>query len=178
MTRAELIFPSLIFAAVGGFSYSWYSLRVGQPRSWNADAIKAAYVSTQLREIDPTQARLVVSYELTNYADLDCRLADGPSLVVMSRLRSDHSLSSQEDIRLSYPTFLPTRQRARVALELRYPFAWPDDTDPGMEGKLKEFVNQRLAEIEGFVLFDQVDRYQIEFPNGWQELKVASAPIG
>ena len=125
-------------------------------------------MSTELREINPTQASLLVSYQLTNHTDLDWRLADGPSadgrsFVLMSRLKSDRSLSSQEDIRLSYPTFLPARQRARVVLELRHPFAWPDDTGPGMEAKLKEFVNQGLAEIEGFVLFDQVDRYQIEF---------------
>ncbi len=35
----------------------------------------------------------------------------------MSRLASDGTLSSQEDVRLGYPTFLPAGQKARVALE-------------------------------------------------------------
>jgi hypothetical protein len=36
-------------------------------------------------------------------------------------------------------------------------------------------VNQRLVDAQSFVLFDQADRFQIEFPSAWQELKMASA---
>ena len=93
----------------------------------------------------------------------------------MSRLRADGSLSSQQQVRLSYPTFLPARQRARVALEIPAPLGWPADNDPAYQDKLREFVNQKLLEVQAFVLFDQADRFDIEFPSGWQELKMASA---
>ena len=136
---------------------------------------RARYVSAQLREVDPAHASLLLSYELTNTTNRDYRLSDSPGLVAMSRLKSDHSLSALEDIHLSFPTFLPARQRARVTLEVRHSFLWPEDNDPAMAAKFKAFVNQRLSDTDQFVLFDENSRYQIEFPSGWNELQLSSA---
>jgi hypothetical protein len=145
------------------------------PKPWNSSAITASYVGTQLRELDSGNAALYLAYEVQNQTDSDYQLADGPGALVMSRLRADGSLSSQQKVRLSYPTFLPARQRARVALEIPAPFGWPADGDPAFQDKLRDFVNQKLVEVQAFVLFDQADRFDIEFPSGWQELKMASA---
>jgi hypothetical protein len=147
----------------------------GAPKPWNPNAITASYVGAQLRELDSGNAALYLAYEVQNQTDSDYRLADGPEALVMSRLRADGSLSSQEQVRLSYPTFLPARQRARVALEIPSPFGWPADGDPAFQDKLRDFVNQKLIEVQAFVLFDRTDRFEIEFPSGWQELKMASA---
>jgi hypothetical protein len=145
------------------------------PKPWNSSAITASYVGTQLRQLDSGNAALYLAYEVQNHTDSDYRLADGPEALVMTRLRADGSLSSQQLVRLSFPTFLPARQRARVALEILSPFGWPAENDPAFQDKLRDFVNQRLADAQAFVLFDQADRFQIEFPSGWQELKIASA---
>jgi hypothetical protein len=145
------------------------------PKPWNSSAITATYVGTQLRQFDSGSAALYLAYEVQNHTDSDYRLADGPQALVMTRLRADGSLSSQQQVRLSYPTFLPARQRARVALEILSPFGWPAENDAVFQDKLRDFVNQRLADAQSFVLFDQADRFQIEFPSGWQELKLASA---
>jgi hypothetical protein len=145
------------------------------PKPWNSGAITATYVGAQLRERDSANAALYLAYEIQNHTDSDYRLADGPGALVMSRLRADGSLSSQEQVRLSYATFLPARQRARIALEILRPFNWPAESDPAFQDKLREFANQRLLDVQAFVLFDQADRFQIEFPGGWQELKLASA---
>ena len=145
------------------------------PKPWNSSAITATYVGTQLRQLDSGNAALYLAYEVQNHTDSDYRLADGPQALVMTRLRADGSLSSQQQVKLSYPTFLPARQRARVALEILSPFGWPGENDSAFQDKLRDFVNQRLAEAQSFVLFDQSDRFQIEFPSGWQELKLASA---
>jgi hypothetical protein len=154
----------------------------GAPKPWNSSAITANYVGAQLRELDSGTAALYLAYEVQNHTDSDYQLADGPAALVMSRLRADGSLSSQEKVRLSYPTFLPARQRARVALEVPSPFGWPEDNDPALQDKLRDFVNQKLLDVQAFVLFDQADRFEIEFPGGWQELKLASAnaevPVG
>jgi hypothetical protein len=144
-------------------------------RPWNSTAITASYVGTQLRQIDSGNVVLYLAYEVQNHTDSDYRLADGPQGLVMTRLRADGSLSSQQQVRLSYPTFLPARQRARVALEILSPFGWPAENDAAFQDKLRDFVNQKLQEAQAFVLFDQTDRFQIEFPGGWQELKLASA---
>src|SRR5215469_17021809 len=145
------------------------------PRPWNSTAITASYVGAQLRQLDSGNSALFLAYEVQNHTDTDYQLADGPSALVMSRLRTDGSLSSQQPVRLSYPTFLPARQRARVALEVPAPFNWPGENDPAFQDKLRNFVNQKLSEVQAFVLFDQPDRFDIEFPSAWQELKLASA---
>jgi hypothetical protein len=139
--------------------------------SWNQDAIKASYVGSQLRQIDKTLAALFLAYDLENNTDRDYRLADAPGVVIMSRLKSDHSLSQEELIRLSYPAFLPANQRVRIAIEISYPFVWPEPGDPALENKLKDFVKQRLANVEEFVLFDEVNRCQVQLPSVWQELE-------
>ncbi len=144
------------------------------PKPWNSSAITASYVGAQLRQLDSGNAALYLAYEVTNHTDSDYRLADGPGALVMGRLRADGSLSSQQPVRLSYPTFLPARQRARVALEVPSAFGWPDESDTAYQDKLRDFVNQKLMDVQAFVLFDQADRFEIEFPSGWQELKLAS----
>jgi hypothetical protein len=77
-------------------------------------------------------------------------------------------------VRFSFPAFLPARQRARVALEMRHAFAWPSDKDSAQQDKLRDFVNQRLDNANEFVLFDPADRTEIEFPRGWQPLQMAA----
>ena len=153
------------------FTAAWVT---GAAKRWNTSAMAASYVSAQLKEIDAENASLLLSYDVENKTDLDYRLSDISGTVVMSRLKSTSSLSSQEDIRLSYPTFLPARQRTRVELQVQHPFVWPAENDPAFQDKLKDFVNQRLADVDELVLFDQSDRFQIRFPGGWQELWLAS----
>ena len=169
--------PLLGFLVALAFGALFLYLRpvIRAPKPWNATAITATYVGAQLRELDSGNAALYLAYEVQNHTDSDYQLADGPSALVMSRLRAGGSLSSQQKVRLSYPTFLPARQRARVALEVPAPFGWPSDNDPAFQDKLRDFVNQKLTDVQALVLFDQGDRFDIEFPSGWQELKLASA---
>jgi hypothetical protein len=37
------------------------------------------------------------------------------------------------------------------------------------EKQISPFVDRRLSEIDGFVLFDPTNRYKIDFPNGWPQ---------
>jgi hypothetical protein len=92
----------------------------------------------------------------------------------MNRLESDGSLNSQEQPRLSYSTFLPAHQRAQITLQIQRPFIWPPDDDPDAANRLTEFVSQRLSGVQAFVLFDQPDHLEIDFPSGWQRLELAS----
>ena len=137
---------------------------------WNREGIKAAYVATQLREVDNAHSSLILSYDLRNLTDFDYRLSDGAGVVIMSRLKGDGSLSQEESIHLSYPVFLPARQRARLAIEIPRAFPWPRE-DSHYEEKLKEFVKQRLGEVRGFVLFDEASHCQIDLPAAWPELQ-------
>lgn len=145
-----------------------------EPAAWNQGTINAGYIGSQLREIDKTRASLVISYDLENNTDSDYRLADGPSVVILSRLKSDGSYSQDQPIRLSYPVFLPARQHARLAVEITQPFNWPSDTDSGSIEKLRSFVKQRLQNVGEFVLFDEANHRQLELPSGWDQLEEMS----
>lgn len=147
-------------------------------KGWNREGIKATYMAAQLREVDKTHSALVLSYDLNNFTDLDFRLAEGSGMVIMSRLNSNGSLSQEEPIRLGYPVFLPAKQRARLTIEMSQTFAWPVRDDARYEEKLKEFVKQRLAGVQGFVLFDEASHSQIDLPAAWPELQVKTMQTG
>lgn len=167
------IFILLLAMAAGTWYARNHTLR-DDSGPWNARAIEARYVGAQLREVDAQHASLVLTYELQNDTDFDFHLANAPGFVLMARLRPDHSLSAQQNVHLAYATFLPARQQARVALEIGRPFYWPDENDPLLQDKLRDFVHQELGEVEGYVLFDQTNRCEIEFPSGWRALHLAS----
>ncbi len=158
MQAKKLAIIALLVAGVTGVSYSWFAPHAarGAPRRAAVEVgdLTATYVRTELRQVDPANAALFLYYEIENKTDSDYRLGAAPGLVIMSRLRSGGSLSSQEDVRFSYSAFIPARQRVRVALEMRHAFAWPSDKDSAQQDKLRDFVNQRLDNVNEFVLFD------------------------
>lgn len=141
-----------------------------EPAAWNQGTINAGYIGSQLREIDKTRASLVICYDLENNTDSDYRLSDGPNVVILSRLKSDGSYSQDQAIRLSYPVLLPSRQHARLAIEITQPFNWPSDADSRTVEKLRNFVKQRLQNVREFVLFDEANHRELEFPSGWGQL--------
>jgi hypothetical protein len=167
----------MIFAAVS-VAGAWSVNKSGEKHSapWDSNAITATYVGAQLRETSASDTALFLAYELQNNTNKDYRLSDGPGAVVMSRVKPDGSLSSQEPIQLSYATFLPAHQRARIALQIRGPFRWPADNDPVLSKELVDFVTQKLSEVDGFALFDEADRCEIDFPSGWRNLGSGSKP--
>ncbi len=170
LAGAGLVLLTIFITRAGAFK----TRHVETSKSWNREAIKATYAAIQLRETDKAHSTLILSYDLENNTDSDFRFDDGPGVVILSRLKATGSLSQQEPIRLSYPVFLPTKQHARLAIEITERFAWPLQEDPAYVDKLREFVKQRLANVGEFVLFDQANHAQVTLPDEWQELQEAA----
>ena len=145
-----------------------------EPASWNPKTISAGYVGSQLKEIDKTHSSLIISYDLENNTDSDFHVADGPSVIILSKLKSDGSYSQEQPVRLAYPVFLPARQHARLAVEITEAFNWPGEQDAGYLEKMRSFVKQRLDNVGEFVLFDQDNHWQLELPSGWEQLQTGS----
>jgi hypothetical protein len=145
-----------------------------EPASWSPKPISAGYIGSQLKEVDKTHSSLIISYELENNTDSDYHLADGPEVVILSKLKTDGSFSQQEPVRLAYPVFLPAKQHARLALAITQPFNWPAEKDSGYLDKMRSFVRERLENVGEFVLFDQTNHWQLELPSGWEQLQEAS----
>lgn len=132
------------------------------PKPWNSEAIKGTFVGVRVREIDPANSAVVFFFDLQNNTDFDYQLVDGPNVIFMSRLKSDGSLSSEKPVKLDHPAFLPARNRTRIGLEISRPFAWSSQTGSASDDKVRELVNREVANLDGFVLFDEATRYQIE----------------
>jgi hypothetical protein len=159
----------LLALAVGGKGVN----QVGSqgPKPWNGKAFKARYVGSQLKQQDKAFATLRLSYELENLTDVDYHLAEGPGLVIARKMLSSGGLSQEEAVRLSYPAFLPAKQSAQIAIEITRPFSWPAENDSEYDDKLRDFVRERLENVEEFVLFDEASRCQLELPGAWEELQ-------
>ena len=142
---------------------------------WNSRAIEGTPVGIRVQEIDPTHAAVVFSYDLQNTTDTDYRLAKGPNIVIMSRLASSGTLSGDEPIALDSAAFVPARNRTRVALEVTHAFNWPGQRTAYAERTFDQLVMGDVGQITGFVLFDQANRYEIDFPAAWPQSHATAA---
>jgi hypothetical protein len=150
---------------------------------WNTSAIQSTFAGVQIKEIDPTHANLIFSYDLDNNTDTDYQVTKGSTTVVMTRLASSGSVSSDEPVALGNSVFLPARNRTRVTLELTKNFNWPgqmygSQVGPVNQEKFRTLVAQEVGNLSGFVLFDQAAHFQIELPGDWQELQKRPVAAG
>lgn len=157
---------------VGGLR--WYDTRPKPLKPWNTTAIKAAFDSVTT---EGEENNLVFSYVLENTGDSDYRL-EGDSLVsVRAKAKEQNSLTppSKTYLKLDFPVFIPARQRTLFLIHLptrRYygGDGASDDSETGREKYRKviaAFVSEKMSNLDGFVLFDEGHRYQINFPRGW-----------
>lgn len=154
--------------------------KAAQAAAWNSASVRGTFSGVQVHEVDPSHVQLVFFYDLDNSGDSDYRLTKGPGTVVMTRLKSNGSLSSDDSIELDHSVFLPAKNRTRIALQCMQTFSWPSGLSAGQMGqvnqdKFRALVAQQVGSISGFVLFDQATHIQIELPGGWQELQVPLA---
>jgi hypothetical protein len=134
---------------------------------WNSQAIEGTLAGIRVQEIDLTHAAVVFLYDIENRTDTDYRLAKGPSIVIMSRLKSGGTLSADERIELDSAAFVPARNRTRIALQVSHIFSWPGQNTAYAERAFNQLVAGDVAGVAGFVLFDQTNRYEIDFPAAW-----------
>lgn len=154
----------LLGAALAVGKYLRVRSSAAQPGPWDSRAIAAAFTGVQVREIDASHATVLFFYNLDNKTDRDYRLVVGRNVVVMGRLRTDGSLVTNDQATLNSSAFVPAGNRTRVALSVTGPFAWPMHQDSEAESAYRQFILSQLSDLKGFVIFDQVSRYQIELP--------------
>jgi hypothetical protein len=159
----------LLMLVAARFGQNDASTSPNQPPPWNSQAIEGTLAGIRVQEIDPTHAAVIFLYDLDNKTDTDYRLAKGPNIVVMSRLKSGGTLSADEPITLDSAAFVPARNRTRIALKVSHLFNWPGQSGAYAERQFNQLVAGDVAGVAGFVLFDQTNRYEIDFPSAWPE---------
>jgi hypothetical protein len=162
--------------AAGAITWAYHRVQSAgdAPNAWNSAAIHGTLSAIRVRELDPTHAAVIFFYDLENRTDNDYRLASGPNVVIMSRLQSSGILSSDEQISLDASAFVPAKNRTRIALEITHAFQWPTQRDAAADRQLRQFVTDAVSGLEGFVLFDQSTRYQIELATSTPEIQTQS----
>ncbi|HUD63823.1 MAG TPA: hypothetical protein VMQ17_04580 [Candidatus Sulfotelmatobacter sp.] len=157
--------------------------KASPPPAWNAGSVRGTFAGLEVHEADPSHVQLIFYYDVDNSTDSDYQLAKGPGTVVMTRLKSNGSLSSDIAIELDHSVFVPARNRTRVSLQSTQSFSWPSGMQAGQigpenEDKFRTLVAQQVGNFSGFVLFDQATHIQIELPGGWQQLQAPVAAAG
>ncbi len=146
-----------------------------QTPPWKSQAIAGTPAGIRVQEIDPTHAAVIFLYDLDNKTDTDYHLAKGPNIVVMSRLKPGGTLSADEPITLDSAAFVPARNRTRIALKVSHLFNWPGQSGAYAERQFNQLVTGDINGVAGFVLFDQTNRYEIDFPAAWPEIHASSS---
>lgn len=151
----------------------WYQGKPKPPKPWNKTAIAASYDTV---DVEGEKNHLVFSYTLQNNTDFDYGFSDLNSIMAMARLKKQKSLSGNKNddlLRPDCPILIPAKQRLRFALHVAYPYDKSLKNDATKEEKeryrkdLEAYVAKEFSNLDGFTIFDEVNRYQIEFPKGW-----------
>lgn len=170
MKKTLLIWALLLSCAALFFAagYFWKAPKPTEPpagqKPWNSRAIESTFAEVQVRQLDATHAAVDFVYDLDNRTNSDFQLTPGPGAVIMKRFKADGSLSSDADARLVSDAFVPTNNRTRITVEIAEPFNWPAQRDSAADQSFRDFVARASSGLEGFVIFDQITRYEIDLP--------------
>lgn len=157
-------------AVVAGLS--WWNSR---PKPWDTRAVTASF---DVIDIEGAENTLVFYYVLHNNTDRDFRINSDGEVRLAGRLQRQAALTSenaQDMLKGEFPLFIPARQRARFAVHIPVPLTdgIPRGGSKGDRGPHKEaaaaFVRSEIPNLDGFVLFHELTRSQVELPNGWRK---------
>ena len=163
-------------------------------KPWNKQAITAEFGQVSTEGSDDHLAFL---YILQNNTAEDLRLDSDAGISITAKLKGkgEFATFSQRIFTVTYPIFVPAKSRVRLDIqckckyelgkELNHPLSakpefWPLlYLGPGAletalergrdESVLALFVADTLPNLDGFVLFDSFNRYEIEFQSGWEK---------
>jgi hypothetical protein len=81
-----------------------------------------------------------------------------------------------------YPVFIPAKRMAFLGVSIavsRIPPRETEESDVEYHERLRKFLNQELAGIDGFTLFDETNRYEIDLPSwGSQQVHRSDCSCG
>ena len=154
---------AVVIAALAGGAY-WY---LSRPKPWDTTALVADGPPGINLADDGKKIRF--KYSLENKTDSDYRISSGTEIKIVVKY-NDNSLSQPmptEVASVEFPVFVPTKQAAVVALDISFAAIPPrkeSETDEQYNEVLRAYYIDRMKDDRGFVLFDDLDRYEINLP--------------
>jgi len=165
-----------------GLVWYWYSSRPRPPKPWNEKAITAEYDVATTEGNDKT---FVIYYTLQNNTDFDYKVQDQRELSFAGELRRQKGASFDHEDDFyggNFPLFIPAHGRVRFGIHVKYPYKngpteprEGDDAIYDYNTGVAKYLKTEFKNLNGFVMYDSTNRYQIRFPNGWD--KRAEEPL-
>ena len=159
------------FAAVLAAGAFWYLSRPAPQKAWDTKSVQATFDELIVRT-EPDRFRAFFTYVLENKTGADFRIEGPPQAVVMHKYPKGGGLAQAPELKWDHPLFLPAGQKVRFTLEL--PIAYGNDPvaqEAEEVDKITKFFAPHLDKVDGFVLFDEARRLQVELPSGWRDEK-------
>lgn len=118
-----------------------------------------------------------VLYTLQNNTDFDYRIASEYGIEISAKLQQQKEFSpfADKELTIDFPIFVPARGRVRLPIVLKaaYPvrekYAPAPEEDKQYRADVAAFLTSHAGNLGGFVLFDTISRYEIDFPSGWEK---------
>lgn len=161
--------------------WGWYANRPKPPKPWDKHAITAEY---DYVDAQGEKNNITFVYTLQNNTDFDYRVDGDSGIDITAKLKEGKKFSpfAGHYITTEYPIFVPARNRVRCTLSI--PYHYPGrKRDASIAEERKQFrfevakyVSDTFTNLDGFVLFDTGNRYQIDFSDGWGEYVSKEAP--
>lgn len=148
----------------------WNDSRPKPPKPWNTLAIIAKYDSMDISNRDNIG---VFHYTVENNTDYDYRLTAGPNVTLMAKLNKEQNLIPADQLSFTEPVFVPSKHRVAFYINFTHPiFREFRDSIANKSVKdrndvFRKYLNAKLPNLDGFVLFDETTRYEIIFPKKW-----------
>ena len=164
-------------AAVG--SLIWYSSRPKPPKPWNTSALVVR--TPPGFSVHDDGKKLRFSYAVENTTENDYQVASNYQVKVLIKT-SDGSFSQplpDETEHIELPIFIPSKQTGAIILELTIsgiPTKEGSETDDEYHERIRAFCEKRLKGIKGFALFDETNRYRVDFPR-WLAERPKNDPV-
>jgi hypothetical protein len=170
---------AVALCGIVGF-WIWYSGRPEPPKAWNKHAIGAEY-----DYVRPAGDKdyLAFHYTLQNNTDFDYRVESDAGIEITAKLKQEKAFSqfAYHYVTTDYPIFVPARSRVWITLSIPYPYPIKEKEEPSLDERkqytadVAKYVSEKISNVDGFVLFDTSNRFEIDFPNGW-ELRAKDVP--
>lgn len=162
-------FALVVCAVIGGCA--WYSAR---PKPWDKTAITAEYDNVLPQGEDND---LTFNYVLQNNTTVDYRQQLEGAIDLTGKLKDKKEFSqfSGHYVTTEFPIFVPAKSRVRCSLKIPYPYPVKEKNNPTTDEskqystEVAKYVVEEMGNLDGFVLFDSANRYQINFPSGWEQ---------
>lgn len=148
---------------IGGLA--WYKSR---PSPWDKKAIIASRPPGFGVNDDGKAIGLV--YTLENTSQRDFELDSASPIQIFERLKDGTLVGPLTDktiLSIHFPVSIPAGQKTGVLVlmpESEIPARTSSEDDAAYHEDIRKFLEPKDAEIDGFVIFDSRDRYEVDLP--------------